>query len=78
MQDRFAVGPVTFVQLVGLAASPRIPLARADGAAFAADHPPPSAAAGLGGYPNPFVADITLPVFGSKSTPLGSYAIPVV
>lgn len=48
MQDRFSIGPVTIVQLVGLTAKPRIASAQADGAARAADATPPSAAAGLG------------------------------
>lgn len=58
MQDRFAVRPMTFVQHIGLAMNPRIPLARADGAAHAADHPPPSAAAGLGGNPRHTLCDV--------------------
>lgn len=78
MQDKFAVGPVTFVQLVGLNAKPQIPSARADGAARAADHPPPSAAAGLGGEPQVPVSEIESSYFAVKPLPaLGVSADPL-
>lgn len=49
MQDRFAIGPVTIVQLVGLTTKPRIVSAQVDTAVRAADSlPPPSAGAGFG------------------------------
>jgi hypothetical protein len=49
MQDKFAIGPVTIVQLVGLNTKPRIASAQVDAAVRAADpQPPASAAAGLG------------------------------
>jgi hypothetical protein len=49
MQDKFAIGPVTIVQLVGLNSKPRIASAQVDAAVRAADpQPPASAAAGLG------------------------------
>ena len=49
MQDKFAIGPVTIVQLVGLNSKPRIASAPVDAAVRAADpQPPASAAAGLG------------------------------
>ncbi len=78
MQDKFAIGPVTFVQLVGLATKPQIPSARADGAARAADHPPPSAAAGLGGKAQEPVSDIESSYFLIKGAPtLGLSADPL-
>ena len=67
MQDKFAIGPVTFVQLVGLEAKARIPSAKADGAVRAADHPPTSAAAGLGGKAQQPVADIESTYFSIKA-----------
>jgi hypothetical protein len=68
MQDKYAIGPVTLVKLVGLASSPRITSANADGAVRAADHPPPSAAAGLGGKQQQPVVDIASSYFSLKTT----------
>jgi hypothetical protein len=49
MQDKFAIGPVTIVQLVGLTTKPRIASAQVDAAVRAADPlPPASAHAGIG------------------------------
>jgi hypothetical protein len=69
IQDKFAVGPVTLVQLVGLAASPRIPSVRTDGAVRAADSHPTSAAAGLGGDAQEPVATIVSSYFALKVAP---------
>lgn len=44
MQDRFAIGPVTIVQLVGLTTKPRIVSAQVDTAVRTADPLPPSSA----------------------------------
>ncbi len=78
IQDKFAVGPVTLVQLVGLAASPRIPSVRTDGAARAADSHPTSAAAGLGGDAQEPVAAIVSSYFALKVAPtLGVSADPL-
>lgn len=48
MQDKYTIGPVTIVQLVGLQAKPKITSVQADGAGRAADPVPPSAAVDLG------------------------------
>ena len=48
MQDKYNIGPVTIVQLVGLSAKPKIASVSIDAAARAADTIPTSAAAGLG------------------------------
>jgi hypothetical protein len=44
MQDKFAIGPVTIVQLVGLNSKPRISSAKSDATARAADQAPPQSA----------------------------------
>ena len=68
VQDKFAVGPVMLVQLMGLDARPRMPSARTDGAARAADTPPSSAAAGLGGHYQMPVGNIDSTYYGLKAT----------
>lgn len=55
MQDKYTIGSVTIVQLVGLQAKPKIASAQSDGAVRAADPVPPSAAAGFGN-------DFSLPI----------------
>ena len=55
MQDKYTIGSVTIVQLVGLQAKPKIASAQSDGAVRAADPVPPSAAAGFGN-------DLSLPI----------------
>jgi hypothetical protein len=77
LQDKFAVGPVTLVQLVGLASSPRIPSFHTDGAARAANAPI-AAAAGLGGRPQEPASDVVSSYFALKAaTPLGLAADPL-
>ena len=78
MQDKFSIGPVTFVQLVALTAKPRIASAQADGAVRAADHIPPSAAAGLGDDLSYTVNEIASSYLNLKSPPpLGLSADPI-
>ena len=48
MQDKFAIGPVTIVQLVGLNTKPRIASAQVDAAVRAADPLPPTTLAAAG------------------------------
>ncbi len=68
MQDKFAIGPVTIVQLVGLTTKPRIASAHVDAAVRAADpQPPASAAAGLGAELHEIVDDIDAFSFGIKA-----------
>jgi hypothetical protein len=55
MQDKYTIGPVTIVQLVGLQAKPKITSVQADGAVRAADLVPSSAAVGLGN-------DLSMPI----------------
>lgn len=55
MQDKYAIGPVTIVQLVGLQAKPKITSVQADGTVRAADPVPQSAAVGFGN-------DISIPI----------------
>ena len=69
MQDKFSIGPVTFVQLVALTAKPRIASAQADGAVRAADSVPPSAAAGLGDDLSHTVNEIASSYLNLKSPP---------
>jgi hypothetical protein len=77
LQDKFAVGPVTLVQLVGLASSPRIPSVHTDGAVRAAD-PALAATAGLGGRPQEPVSDVVSSYFALKAAaPLGLSADPL-
>lgn len=78
MQDKFSIGPVTIVQLVGIAAKPRIASAQADGAARAADPIPPSAAAGLGDDLTQPISEIASSYLNLKaSAALGVSADPV-
>jgi hypothetical protein len=59
MQDKYAIGPVTIVQLVGLNAKPRIASAKIDASVRAADPlPPASAAAGFGDDGAALLADV--------------------
>ncbi len=69
MQDKFSIGPVNIVQLVGLTAKPRIASAQADGAARAADATPPSAAAGLGDDLSQPVTEIASSYLNLKAAP---------
>jgi hypothetical protein len=71
MQDKFSIGPVNIVQLVGLNAKPRIASAQADGAVRAADAVPPSAAAGLGD-------DLSQPLAETASSYLNVKAAPAL
>ncbi len=78
MLDKFTIGPVTIVQLVGLNAKPRIPSAQADGAVRAADPIPLSAAAGLGEGLSQPIAEIEASSFAVRAAPiLGLSADPV-
>ncbi len=70
MQDKFSIGPVNIVQLVGLTAKPRIASAQADGAARAADPIPPSAAAGLGDDLSKPIAEIVSSYLNVKAAPV--------
>ncbi len=60
MQDKYNIGPVTIVQLVGLSAKPRIASVQTDVAARAADPIPMSAAAGFGDDVSRPVADLDI------------------
>jgi hypothetical protein len=81
MQDKFSIGPVNIVQLVGLTAKPRIASAQGDAAVRAADAVPPSAAAGLGDDLSQPVAEVAAsylnikaaPVLGLSADPAGSH-----
>lgn len=68
MQDKYNIGPVTIVQLVGLSAKPRIASVQTDAAARAADPIPISAAAGFGEDVSQPVADIVASVQSVKAT----------
>ena len=71
MQDRFAIGPVTIVQLVGLTTKPRIVSAHVDTAVRPADNlPPPSAVAGLSADMEQSVREVESSFFDLK-TPAG-------
>jgi hypothetical protein len=77
MQDKFTIGPVTLVQLVGLTAKPRIASAQADGAVRAADPSPPSAAAGLGDELSQPIAELASSYLDIRAAPaLGVSADP--
>jgi hypothetical protein len=81
MQDKFSIGPVNIVQLVGLTAKPRIASAQGDAAVRAADAVPPSAAAGLGDDLSQPLAEVAAsylnikaaPVLGLSADPAGSH-----
>lgn len=77
MQDKYNIGPVTIVQLVGLSAKPRIASVQTDVAARAADPIPMSAAAGFGDDVSQPVADIDISFQTVKAAPaLGLSADP--
>lgn len=77
MQDKYTIGPVTLVQLVGLTAKPRIASAQADGAVRAADPSPPSAAVGLGDELSQPVAELASSYLDLRAAPaLGVSADP--
>lgn len=77
MQDKYNIGPVTIVQLVGLSAKPRIASVQTDVAARAADPIPMSAAAGFGDDVSQPVADLDISFQTVKAAPaLGLSADP--
>lgn len=77
MQDKYNIGPVTIVQLVGLSAKPRIASVQTDVAARAADPIPMSAAAGFGDDVSQPVADLNISFQTVKAAPaLGLSADP--
>ena len=77
MQDKYNIGPVTIVQLVGLSAKPRIASVQTDVAARAADPIPMSAAAGFGDDVSQPVADLHISFQTVKAAPaLGLSADP--
>lgn len=77
MQDKYNIGPVTIVQLVGLSAKPRIASVQTDVAARAADPIPMSAAAGFGENVSQPVADLDISFQTVKAAPaLGLSADP--
>lgn len=82
MQDRFAIGPVTIVQLVGLTTKPRIVSAQVDTAVRTADPiPPPSAGAGFGAVIDDMgtvVHDIENSYFNLKTPAAISLTAPVI
>lgn len=68
MQDRFAIGPVTIVQLVGLSNKPRIVSTHVDTAVRTADPlPPPSAVAGFGIDMDNILSEIEISYFDIKT-----------
>lgn len=71
LPDKYAVGSVTLVDLLGLTASPRIPSASSDGAVLAADSTPPqpSAAAGMGQQAADAASDPVPHYFALQSAP---------
>ena len=81
MQDKYNIGPVTIVQLVGLNAKPKIASVAIDAAARAADIIPTSAAAGLGDdltrppayLETSFQATTAAPQLGVSADPARSY-----
>ncbi len=81
MQDKYNIGQVTIVQLVGLNAKPKIASVAIDAAARAADIIPTSAAAGLGDdltrppayLETSFQATTAAPQLGVSADPARSY-----
>ena len=68
MQDKFVIGPVSIVQLVGLTAKPRIASAQVDAAVRAADvSPPVSAHVGIVQDMQDNVAEISVSYFDIKA-----------
>ena len=78
MQDKFAIGPVTIVQLVGLNTKPRIASAQVDAAVRAADPLPPTtlAAAGIGSEIEVKIGDTVVTPFNIKAPPMLSLTAP--
>jgi len=78
MQDKFAIGPVTIVQLVGLNTKPRIASAQPDAAVRAADPLPPTtlAAAGIGSELSAKVGEVTPDHFSIKAPPMLTLTAP--
>jgi hypothetical protein len=81
MQDKYNIGPVTIVQLVGLSAKPKIASVQTDAAARAADPVPMSAAAGFGDDMSQPLADVVpsfqsvkvMPALGLSADPVRSH-----
>lgn len=67
MQDKFVIGPVNIVQIVGLTAKPKIASSQFDAAVRAADLSPPSAAAGFDSEVQPAVRDLQSQFFEAKT-----------
>lgn len=78
MQDKFAIGPVTIVQLVGLNSKPRIASAQVDAAVRAADPLPPTtlAAAGIGSEIDAKIGETIVSSFNIKSPPMVTLIAP--
>lgn len=78
MQDKFAIGPVTIVQLVGLNTKPRIASAQPDAAVRAADPLPPTtlAAAGIGSDLASKVGEVVPDHFSIKAPPMLTLTAP--
>lgn len=78
MQDKFAIGPVTIVQLVGLNTKPRIASAQVDAAVRAADPLPPTtlAAAGIGSELASKVSELVPEHFSIKAPPMLTLTAP--
>lgn len=76
MQDKFAIGPVSIVQLVGLTAKPRIASAQVDAAVRAADvSPPVSAHVGIVRDMQDNVAEISVSYFDIKAPQMLSLTV---
>lgn len=69
MQDKYNIGPVTIVQLVGLSAKPKIASVQTDAAARAADPIPISAAAGFSEDVSQPIADLVSSFQSVKALP---------